>query len=430
MTDAVMPHPTESETTVQTSKVARNASILILGQLIVQGSMAVTGILVARRLGEVDYGRYALAFTFIGMFGLLLNLGSDALIVRQVARRSEDDWQTVSAGLWLRVLCFPLTLLLTQGVALVAGYDAEQQKYILLAMLIMGLISLTDLPRAVFQGYQRMTLDTVTRAVEKLGALGLTALVIFMLPNPSLDGVMLAIFGGAVVSLILSTLLIRTLIGQPRFYSINSGWALARTAVPVGGSMFITSLYLQLPTVLLSLFVPIAGVGHYNAANSLVQPFMLLPVAVGTALLPALASATRLGAGGVRRHYGMTALSLVLGLPITIGLALFADFLLRLLYGAAFTVATPTLMILAFMVPLVFVNTYLTNFAIAHDRQHLLPIITLSTLILTVVFCLLLVPFLGAPGIALGRVLAEVGNMIVGLVLTTRSLKHTQSETA
>ena len=55
----------------------------------------------------------------------------------------------------------------------------------------------------------------------------------------------------------------------------------------------IIAIYLQLPTLILSCFSQIQEVGFFNAANGVIAPFGLLPVAFATALLPVLSSLFR-----------------------------------------------------------------------------------------------------------------------------------------
>jgi O-antigen/teichoic acid export membrane protein len=419
-----LPAPEAAQPRRAAQRVAKNTTVLVVGQFVVQACMALIGILVARTFGETLYGQYTLAFAFIGIFSLLFSLGADAIIVREVARQPEATWQTFSAGLWLRLVSFPLTIGIVVVGARLAGYDGQQQHLILLATLAMGFSAVADLARVIFQGQQRMEWDTITRAVEKLTALGLVVLVITR-AAPALEGILWAIILGALAGAGSSWIVLPWLAGRPVLAPPRHSLRLLRLAAPVGGSMLITSLYLQLPAVILSQFVPIGDVGLFSAANGVVTPFMLLPVAVGTALLPALASAARnVTRSTVRTHYLTAGVVLALGVPITLILIFFGGDVLRILYGPSFQAAAEALAILSMVIPLVFVNTYMTNYIIAKGQQNLLLLATLNSLILTVVFCLGFIPSVGYRGAAIARVLAECGNLALMLYLTTRWLRR------
>jgi PST family polysaccharide transporter len=119
------------------------------------------------------------------------------------------------------------------------------------------------------------------------------------------------------------------------------------------------------------------------------------------------------------RHLRFTSFSFALGIPVALGLLLFGHFVLDLLFGPAFSPALGTLRIMALLVPLIFANTYLTNYLIARQLQKLLPVTSVFSLILTVVFCLLFIPALGFPGTAVARVCAEIGNLLFMFMLST-----------
>lgn len=402
-----------------TRRVARNTVILVIGQVTVQASMIIIGLLVARRFGETVYGQYTLAFAFVNIFGLLFSLGVDSILVREIARSPQQAWMILSGGLWVRLVAFPLTLALILVAALVAGYDATQRFYIFLVALFVGITSLGDLGRIVFQGLQRMELDTLSRAIDRACAVSLALVVVFL--RPSLIGVILALITGAVVGAVVSWQRVPRLLGTPQFAPPRGSLRLIKAAAPIAGSMIIIALYVQLASVILSFYVSYGSVGLYNAANGVVAPFLLLPVALGTAMLPALSqNALRESRFAKRNYYLTIGTTLLLGLPVAATLILLGDFAITVLYGEAFLRAKPALILLAVQVPIVFTNTYLTNALIAHDAQRMVFIAALLNLGLTVGLSLVFIPAMDFPGAALARVAAECGGMVLMMVFMLR----------
>jgi O-antigen/teichoic acid export membrane protein len=400
--------------------VARNALMLTFGQIIVQVSAVLIGILVARVLGQEAYGRYSLAFAFAAMFGLLFYLATDTLMIREIARDPSPAgvWGMLSAGLWIRVVCFPLALAVITGGAWIAGYDGAQVTLIVLAALALGLSITADLARAALQGLQRMDLDTLARAVEKLTALLLAAAVILL--TRSLPLAVAMILSAALVGLLVSAGLLIRLAGQPGTLAPrpNASLRLLRLSLPWSGSMLVIAMYQQLPVVILSQYALIHEVGLYNAANGVVAPFLLLPVAFGTALLPAL---TRQRAG-LRAFLSLLALTVAIALTVMGGLLLLGDWPIRVLFGAAFIDAYAVLPWLTLLVVPEFVTAFLINFLIAHDQQRWLPFGSVTSLALTVVLCLLLIPPYGMLGAALARVIATTGGTSVMVLFALRAL--------
>lgn len=401
-----------------TATVAKNTSVLIVGQVIVQASAVLIGILIARLLGQDRYGEYSLAFAFVGMFGLLFSLSTDSITIREIARTPEKAWSFVSAGLLLRLICFPLTIAVIVTGAMLTGYSTNQIVIFLLVALILGFSTLADLARAVFQGLQRMPFDTLGRTVEKGTALLFVAITVILFR--SLSAALLAMLAGALIGTATSWALLSRLIGRANVkLNLRSSLSLLRVSLPLSGSMFVVAFYLQFPTVILSQFVKIGEVGLYNAANGVVSPFLLVPVAFGTALLPMLAARN----STYRGHYIMVGGALVIGLAIALAINFTGHLLLQSLFGADFLAARSFLGWLAFLAPLIFVNTYLTNFLIAHNQQHVLPFAAVANLILTVMLCYGTIPQYGVFGAVLARLVGEMGNMIILFSAVARRLK-------
>lgn len=402
--------------------VMRNALMLALGQIIVQISAVLIGILVARVLGQAAYGQYGVAFAFATMFGLLFYLATDTLMVREIARDPSPAgvWGMIRAGLWIRLVCFPLAVVSIVGGALLVGYDPAQVTLIALAALALGVSIAADLLRAGLQGLQRMDLDTAARAAEKFTALALAAAVVLLTRSLPLAIAMMLL--AALVGVAVSAALLLRLSGRPATLAPrpHASLRLLRLSLPWSGSMIVIALYQQLPIVILSQHAPIHEVGLYNAANGVVAPFLLLPVAFGTALLPALTRHRT----GLRGFGGLLALTVALALAVMGGLLLLGDWPIRVLFGPEFVDAYVVLPWLALLTVPEFVIAFLINFLIARDQQRWLPYGSLTSLALTILLCLLLIPAYGMLGAALARVCATSGGAAVMLLFALGAVRR------
>jgi O-antigen/teichoic acid export membrane protein len=396
--------------------------MLLIGQAVVQGSSMVLGILVARTFGDAGYGRYSLAFAFVSLFGLLFSLGADSIVIREVARDPAQASKVFGGGLWLRLGSFPVALLVIGVGAWIAGYDPEQRQLVLLAALAIGLSSGGDLFRAVFQGQQRMQLDTLTRGTEKIVAVLLLWPLVKLLPG--LEAVMLAVITGAVVGLALSWVILPRLIGRITLPRPRQGFQLLKEAAPLAGSMVLIALNASLPPVILSRFRSYGDIGLYSAAYNITGSFALIPLAFAGALLPALSGLFKTGTQSTSRFYrSLIAYMLALSAPATVVLIWLAEDIVGVLYGGTFAPAAASLKIQAFFVPLVFLSTYLANVLIASGSQRSLLKVSLLNLGLTIGLSLWLIPTLGVQGASLTRVLAPCGGIGLLLIYTWRWIK-------
>jgi len=410
----------------QLQKITKGTVALLASQFVVQGSAIFLGILIARAFGGTVYGQYSLAFAFVGMFGMLFTMGADAIVVREVARSPKLAGSLLGSALWLRLISFPLALVIIYLISQAAGYAPYERQLILMASISVGLSAAGDLPRAVFQGLQRMELDTLSRGMEKMVAVVLAWF--FLARFQRIETVMFAIIIASAIGLCFSwAILLRLLylVWRPILSLLRYSAHLLEQAVPLGGSMVIITFYTRLPFVILSLFRSYHEVGLYSAAYNLTSPFTLLPVALVGALLPVLCDLFQSSRQSLNQlHHWLLVACLAMGLPLGAGLGLLAGDVLQVLYGEPFREATEALRILSLTIPLIFLTTYLSNILIASGAQRLLLAVTISNLGMALGANVLFIPLLGFLGAAIGVVLTETAGLALLFYFTSRYVRH------
>jgi O-antigen/teichoic acid export membrane protein len=151
----------------------------------------------------------------------------------------------------------------------------------------------------------------------------------------------------------------------------------------------------------------VEAVGIYNAAFRIVEALRLFPAAALAVWFPTLCRAA--GLGPLKKL--MTVLA-VGALPLLAVVYLAAAPMLETVYGARFVAAAPALRILAFALPLFFVNYALTHQVIGWDGQRAYLAITIAALITNLTGNLLLIPEGGMSG-------AATSTLVTELVVTT-----------
>lgn len=407
----------------QSIKVTRGAAILLVGQLVVQVSMILVGVLVARSFGQTGYGQYSLAFAFVGIFGLLFSLGADSIVVREVAQAPLLLGKILNPATRLRLASFPVALFAVWLGAWILGYGTDMQRLILFAAVATGLSVVADLPRSVFRGLQRMHLDTVTRAGEKVGVLVLV--VGFLQVSHNLDAIMVATVAGSGLGLGLSWLIITRVPKDRVSPERGSSLRLLKASVPLGASYALIALYTRMPLIVLSGLRSYGDVGIFSVAYSATAPLTLLPVAFVGALLPTLANLFKSSRASLNQaHQLILVCLLAVSLPLSVELGLLGGEVVQLVYGEPFKAAGQALAILSLSVPVVFLTTYLTNLLIVAHAQSLVLLQTILSLAVTTGVSLLLIPFLGYQGAAMAVVATEFLGLAVLLFFTSRWVGH------
>jgi polysaccharide transporter, PST family len=416
------------EAMVRPLVVVKNIAALTLSQMLVIAASILSGILVARSLGSAGYGAYSLAFAFVGLFGLLFSLGVDTMVVREVAREPDQIWKAGGPALWLRFVTYPLTLIVIVVAAFVAGYQVNMVRLMVVAAVGVGLSTASDLGRSIYQGLQRMELDTLTRALEKTAVLALLLYIIVVRNDRSVERALWAFNAGAAIALLVTWGLIIAVRGRPTQCAPRPAWRLLLYAAPLAGSMVVLSWVAPLPTVMLSRSYSLRDVGLFTAANNIVAPFSLLAVAFAGALLPVLTnlfgSQDERGASlnGLLMRYLLMATALLATVVYNL-----APQLLVLLYGPPYEPAAEALQVLAFSISLFWLTTYLNGVLIAAGQHRHLLGVGLLNLLVTAAAGALLIPFAGIKGAALMRTVGLVPTAGLMLYLSRRWLDRKSS---
>ena len=70
-------------------KIAKNTIFLFVAEIISKICLFLLVMFIARKLGDVELGKYSFAISFGFLFTILANFGLDELIIRNVAREKE-----------------------------------------------------------------------------------------------------------------------------------------------------------------------------------------------------------------------------------------------------------------------------------------------------------------------------------------------------
>ncbi len=395
-------------------RVARNAASLMIAEVLIQGISFVPAVYIARLLGAAHYGQYILALTFAGLFAAVAEFGLKEVLVRQVSRRRDWAARYVLSGLFLRLALGTISLGLTIGAAICAGYPRDTLVLICLAGAMVSLNALNDVFRALFHGFERMEYDGATRVLEKVLAVALGVLLLWA--GYGVFGVIVALPLAALVMFFVNwSITVR------RFSPVSVGRgdpalckSLLKASLPLALAAFLLTVRLRIDTLLLSFLTDVETVGLYGAAFSLIAALRMVPFFFNRAIFPVI---SRTGERDARLLLGMVERSLkyllLLAIPITVGINLMSDRIIHLIYGAEFAESGPVLAWLSWALLMAFVTTFCGNLVIAVDQQRVVTFATLAGAIAATAMNLTLIPTLGVTGAAVAAVLAEGAVLIV-----------------
>ncbi len=366
-------------------------------------------VMVARVLGDEDFGVLNFAMSFALLFVVVVDFGFNPLLVRDAAREP-GRIANLFFNLFIVKLILGLLFLLavTIGLQLLAPSPAMRRAGYWLAAFVM-LNSFTEFINAVFHAHQRMQYEAATLTLQKLGLLvfGLLALSLGL----GVFGVAAAYVAAGAVGLLVAVVVLwrgKFLLGEWKFNPAILKYAF-RQALPLTLTTLFINLYFRIDMTLLAKFRPAAEVGWYGAAHKCIEVLMVVPAVLVVASFPGFSKLyfedreklTRAARQVLR-------LLLLLGLPLAGGAALVGRPLMATVFGPDFAAAGPALGWLALALSFIFLNYALSYLLITGEKQVVNALVSGLAVIVSVSANLLLIPRYGYLGAAGAAVITEL----------------------
>jgi O-antigen/teichoic acid export membrane protein len=320
----------------------------VVGQIVARGLNIALGvgvtIALVRGLGPRRYGDWTALLAAIGLVGYLSNVGLDAVAVRQAAidPRRESRWISAMVSLQL-MLSVPVTIAALAVTLVIARDDAARIAAVLLSLTC--LFTALGSARAVFQLRVR---NSWTAGFELANGL-LWAIGVFAIVAA---GAGLVAFAAAfLIASALANVGQVVLARRQIRFKLRGGGAdrahLMRIGVPFAIASLLYLAYTQVDQVLVFELAGARAAGLYGAASKVLDRALVVPGSILATMFPMIAVAYK---EDLVRMRGLvqTAVEVLLAvtLPFVALVAVVARPLMRLLFGAAFASAGPTLSVL------------------------------------------------------------------------------------
>lgn len=377
-----------------------------------------TIVLMARYLSVGDYGQLSFAVYFGFIVAVVAEFAVQTILTKELVERPGEQREQLGVALYARVLPVVLALVVLVAFAALSSADAGQASLLLIVGVAQIATTFGYIANAVFRAKTKYHLESasvVARAL--LYGLAVGAAVVVGLPVLQVGlAILAASLAAMAFALLLAFRVIAPRLGRPRREQIG---AFLRKAAPVAGAILLASLFSGVSLVVLRFFGTDTEVGWYNSSHALIAHLAILPEILMAVLFPAIVRSTQALASEDLGQFdlgGVILIMLVIAVPASLGLAVVAPELLRLVYGDPFVPAAPVLRVLAWTLPFTFVNfAYLMFFSARNSQRWWLLYVVLSILASLGAY-LVLGERLGGVGVAAVRVAGE------GLLFTVATL--------
>jgi len=408
------------------TKLARNSLWLLIARVGAQVCMVIVTYLLARRLGVAGFGEYAFIAAAIVIGNALTTFGSDMVLIREIAAKSE--YSDLPPALALQIL---LSILFIVAVYLIAPLLPNQTPESILAIKIYSFALIPLAFYTVFtsalRGMQKMTTYAWLNLVIPL--IQVIAIYVFIQQETSL--VMLAFLlliiqiVGAIVGGILCFVTMPGFLKNVRF-SLDKTISLFVVCLPIALIAILGIVYQKLSLTMLSFLDTTSMVGLFSAAARVSEAMRMGHFSAFTALYPAMANAKDKDDAKTFRSSWLLLLGVACGGSVLI--FLLAEPLVNVLFGLDYLLSVPVLKILSFTLIPYTINTYLSLLFLARKKEKIVLGIYIISLLILFILNILLIPPMGQVGAGWAILTSEVMQAILFLFAwgTNPQIIHSQ----
>lgn len=381
-------------------KYFKNTGWMFAGQMSTLVVAFFVGAWIARYLGPDKYGSLNYIISFVGLFSFLSSLGLEGILSRAIIRSPENKEKLLGTGLVLKIVGAIIAILLISITTFLTNKD-------ILTNILIILFSTTF----IFQSFsvisiyfQSQVLAKNTAKVQVISTF-LSALLKVAFILSELD-IIWFILSYVIDSLILA-------IGFIVIFSKDNGsilkWkfdiALAKKLMidswPLFFALFSALLFSRIDQVMINHYLGNTALGIYSAAVKLSEVWYFVPGLICTSLFPAIINSKdtdqHIYMDRLKRLYGlMFWLAVIIATLFTV----FSAFLVKTIFGTAYSGAIDVLQIYVWAGIAVALGAVASNYLIAENYVKISLFINLFAAASNILLNLILIPTYGIIGAA------------------------------
>ncbi len=383
-------------------QILSNTSWLVADQILRMGIGLFVGVWVARYLGPEQFGTFNYAMTFVTLFDPILKLGLDSIVVRDLAQKPEQRYQTLGSAFGLKLFGSIATFLLAINIfnLLDTQTNAEITGQLIAIISISTLFLSFDVISFWFSSQVQSKYVTFAKTSAYLLAASMRIfLVSIQAPLVAFAWAIFAELALGAVGLIIVYSYRGDRIFAWRFNGITTK-NLIKNSSPLIIAGLMTYLYSKIDQVMLGTMLPDqTQLGFYAVAVKLSELSDFLPLTLNISMLPKLSVIkAKSEAEFLEKTQIYFDIMMLLWLSVAIPTTFLAPFVVNLLYGPAYASAASILSIYVWA-------QFGTNFGVARSTYMVINninalkiAITCIGAIVNIIINYLLIPQYGALG--------------------------------
>lgn len=392
-------------------------------------------VLLADKLTVAEYGLVFSVMAFFGLISIFQGFGlpgalvkyiSEALAKKQYAKIKEYITWTGWILFLTDVFTVIIGFLLANWLGMV--YFKNDSAAILVKIFAFALIfqSLTHVTKATLQAYQRMGLSSLFEILRSLFLF--LATIIFLWAGYGVQGVMYAYLVAFLLLSIIFTYIIRRVLRKPftaKTTLTKDGLKkLFRFGMPMMFAGMAGLILGYSDTFLLTLLFTLEEVGLYQVAQPTANLLLFIPGVLSIVMFPLISELWAKKKKGLIEAAAadLYAYAFVAMFPLIIGFVAFRKIIINLLFGAKYLAGSDILLVLAFAVFFLVLNSINTALISGIGKPKIITISIVAGAILNIILNLALIPFYGGLGVAIATLISAITIFLTSTILLKKEI--------
>lgn len=401
--------------------IMNNSVVCLGGEFIYSIINFASSIIIARALGNEQYGYWSFVFVYLSFFEMFTRFGLNAVLTKHLSQDISSAPHFLGNALLMRTVLTVVAL----PVAVFSIWFFHYPAMVKLGILLGSTVLFLNL-RSIFDTFFRARLDTFKPALWNVARAVLNLSLVIAVSHFR-SHLILFILASLVSGLVSLAGIARDTFKVCRV-ALKPDWKLikmlAMESVPLIFSGYLTLLYYRVDVFMLSAIDGFKSVGYYSVATRLTEAFGLISSALMVAIFPLLAKAYKENRPDFESLLRKTFRALFLiGFPIAIGGTLCAHDIIEMLFGADFEASGTTFAILVWFTFLGFITTLFVNILIICGKAIVDTWTSLALLCANVAMNWVLIPRFSFNGAAIATVMVEVFGAVIMMIYLVRHPK-------
>lgn len=391
-----------------TKRVAKNTSYLLISSIISYVSYFFALIYMARYLGVAQFGIINLAISFTGIFGIFTDLGLNMLTVREVSRDISLKSKYIANTTAIKSVFCTLTLIAILIVSYIIGYDPQTIIVIFLIILAIVVSSFFEVFFSIYQAMEEMEHQAITMGLDNIFMLSAVILATYL----QLDIVAIAsiyLIRNLLVLAYMFIVYIRKFELPKIEFDLQFWKPVLKESFPFALSGVFLTLFIWIPSIILSIMAGKSAVGFYGAPNKLIYFFLSLYSVYMVAVFPVMSIYYKKTDNSLKFIFARSfKYTLIICLPVTVFISLLAPQIINAIYGPEFMPSSIALSILVWTIVLVSLNGISANLLGSANRQGTVIKATIIGIVLNIALSVFLISKLSFIGASIATIITDI----------------------